>query len=293
MKNYETLGDYQSHEPCENGLKLFAAGATAEVIFYARDICRILIYRSGRRPDLFSYAVVAKPEAVDFALTEDDVRFSLVTDQFELRIEKFPIRFAFYTRDGDPVNADHPSFGTYWLDGETTTCKQLQENERFLGLGGKTGNLDRAGSAYTHWNTDYFGYPTGADPLYTTFPFYMGLHNGLVYGIFLDSPGRTTFNFGASNDRFAYFTAEAGPMNYYFIFGDSPAAVIRAFTALVGRPSLPPLWSLGYHQSRYSYYPAHEVRAVARAFRERDIPADVLYLDIHYMDNFKVFTWDK
>jgi alpha-glucosidase len=54
---------------------------------------------------------------------------------------------------------------------------------------------------------------------------------------------------------------------------------------------LPPRWALGYHQSRYSYYPADVVRRVAREFRERRLPADAIYLDIDYMDGYRVFTW--
>jgi alpha-glucosidase len=56
---------------------------------------------------------------------------------------------------------------------------------------------------------------------------------------------------------------------------------------------LPPLWSLGYQQNRYSYYPETEVMRIAQTLREKKIPADGITLDIHYMDHYKVFTWDK
>ena len=56
---------------------------------------------------------------------------------------------------------------------------------------------------------------------------------------------------------------------------------------------MPPLWALGNHQSRWGYKSEEEVRALAREFRERDIPCDALYLDIDYMDQFRVFTWDS
>ena len=82
-------------------------------------------------------------------------------------------------------------------------------------------------------------------------------------------------------------------MDYYFIHGETIAAILRAFTWLVGRMPLPPLWSLGYQQCRFSYYPDREVISVARQFRDRGIPADVIYLDIHYMDGFRMFTWDR
>ncbi|NJL15778.1 MAG: DUF5110 domain-containing protein, partial [Microscillaceae bacterium] len=68
--------------------------------------------------------------------------------------------------------------------------------------------------------------------------------------------------------------------------------ILKAYTYLTGRMPLPPLWALGYQQCRYSYYPAQELLHLAQNFRERQIPADVLYLDIHYMEKYKVFTWD-
>ncbi|MCA9914835.1 MAG: hypothetical protein KC496_15890, partial [Anaerolineae bacterium] len=62
---------------------------------------------------------------------------------------------------------------------------------------------------------------------------------------------------------------------------------------LTGRITLPPLWSLGYQQCRFSYYPQQTVLDLAGEFRKRGIACDVLYLDIHYMAGFRVFTWDR
>jgi alpha-glucosidase len=56
---------------------------------------------------------------------------------------------------------------------------------------------------------------------------------------------------------------------------------------------MPPRWALGYHQCRYSYNPEARVREIAQEFRDRDIPCDVIWLDIDYMDEYRVFTFDK
>jgi alpha-glucosidase len=179
-----------------------------------------------------------------------------------------------------------------------TTHKRVLPDERFIGLGEKSGGLNRRGVAYQNWNTDAFGYGGSSDPLYGSHPFYIGLHSArsakIIYGIFLDNPYRTYFNFQASNNRFASFGAEDGEMNYYLISrgaNTSVGAVLEDYTHLTGRTELPPLWSLGYHQCRYSYFPDKEVLNVARTLREKQIPADVIWSDIHYMDAYKVFTW--
>ena len=182
--------------------------------------------------------------------------------------------------------------GTSWIGDQVTAYKKLQEGERFIGLGEKTGPLDRKGSGYQNWNTDAYAYNSGTDPLYCSMPFYIGIHHGLQYGIFLDNSHKSFFNFGASNNRFSSFSADAGEMNYYYFYGASVAEVISNYTWLTGRIQLPPRWSIGYQQARYSYYPDTEVLSMARTFREKEIPADVIVLDIHYMEKYKIFTWD-
>ena len=169
----------------------------------------------------------------------------------------------------------------------------MQNGERFIGLGEKTGNLDRKGTGYTNWNTDAFGYAVNLDPIYSTIPFYIGIHHDMNYGIFMDNTYQSDFNFGASNNRFSSFGARGGEMNYYFIYHKHIADIITSYTALTGRMKMPPLWSLGYQQNRYSYYPETEVFRIANTLREKKIPADGITLDIHYMDHYKVFTWDK
>ena len=137
-------------------------------------------------------------------------------------------------------------------------------------------------------------YTPKTDPLYQTFPFFIGLHSGLAYGLFLDNTHKSYFDFGAStNKEMSWFGADGGDMNYYFFGAQSVAAIIKDYTWLTGRMEMPPLWSLGYQQCRWSYKSADELVDIARTFREKHIPADVLYCDIDYMDKYKVFTWDK
>src|SRR3546814_7413795 len=80
----------------------------------------------------------------------------------------------FQNAGGQTINQDETGFGTSWIGDQVTTYKKLQEGERFIGLGEKTGPLDRRGFGYTNWNTDNFGYTSGSDPLYCSIPFYIG-----------------------------------------------------------------------------------------------------------------------
>jgi len=216
-----------------------------------------------------------------------------VTDSLKAVISKKPFAISFFTPDGKLINEDDKGLATSWAGEAVTTYKKMQAGERFVGLGEKTGNLDRQGSGYTNWNSDVYGYTTTQDPLYSSIPFYIGIHHNLNYGIFLDNTFQTDFNFGASNDRFSSFGARGGEMNYYFIYHKHLADIIASYTYLTGRMPLPPLWALGYQQNRYSYYPQDEVLRIAHTLRDKHIPADGITLDIHYMDRYQLFTWNK
>lgn len=88
-----------------------------------------------------------------------------------------------------------------------------------------------------------------------------------------------------------FFGAIGGQIQYYFIPGENIKEVVKNYTALTGRMEMPPLWSLGYQQCRFSYFSQEEVRELVKTFEEKDIPLDVVYLDIDYMDGFRVMTF--
>jgi alpha-glucosidase len=284
-----SLGNLKKLKKTETGLTIETSFGKAQVIVYNAGVVRIRIVKNEFGPD-FSYAVIAEPGKTKFKVLETEGLITLITDSLRLDISTDPVRFKFLTTDNRIINQDD-SFGTNWVGDEVTTYKKLQDGERFIGLGEKTGNLDRRGEAHTNWNTDNPGYQVDDDDLYSSFPFYIGIHHGLSYGIFFDNTYKSLFNFGASNDRFSSFGADAGEMNYYFIFGSNIRQLLNQYTMLTGRIHIPPIWALGFHQSRWSYYPDNEVLNLAQTFREKKIPIDVLHLDIHFMDAYKIFTW--
>ncbi|HEX9513919.1 MAG TPA: TIM-barrel domain-containing protein [Puia sp.] len=301
------VGEIKKVSVRDGRLDIITTHAYVSIQVYSPTIIRVRIANQPLGDD-FSYAVIATPGAADpgsvypaeavglpapglqTVQTPDEIRFH--TDSLNVKITRQPFSISFYTPDDRPINEDEPGLGTSWIGTEVTAYRHLQKGERFIGLGEKTGDLDRKGKAYTNWNSDVFGYSISQDPLYSTIPFYMGIHHGLQYGIFFDNSYQSDFNFGASNDRFSSFSARGGEMNYYFISHSTVADIIKSYTWLTGRMKMPPLWSLGYQQNRYSYYPDTEVFRIAHTLREQHIPADGITLDIHYMDNYKLFTWN-
>lgn len=292
MQN-QTIGAIQDWQSDDYGLQFECLGFSGSIIPSSERMFRIRIQPDGNSTSSQSYAVCTESGEVDFDISERDDCIILTTARARLEIQKSPFRVSLFDDLGNLLSADDESFGTSRIASEVTTYRKLMHGERFLGLGEKVGPVDRRGHAYTNYNSDKFAYSVEEDPLYLSTPFFIGVHKQGVYGLFLDNTFKTRFNFGASTDRFSWFSASNGEMDYYLIAGGTVQDVVKEYSSLTGYMPLPPKWALGFQQCRYSYYPDDEVKTLAQTFRDKDIPADVIYLDIHYMDEYKAFTFDK
>jgi alpha-glucosidase len=294
MKNrkvHTCAGKAVGSEAIPNGWRIIGEYAQLDIVVYTTDVLRFIYRRLEQHPE-HSFATIRESSQVPFEVHESGSAYILKTEDLKVSVSRNNFSVRVENKSGIVLNEDDDALSCGWIGDEVTCYKKVQAGERFIGLGEKNGNLDRRGKAFTNWNTDYFAYPVDGDPLYCSIPFYMGVHSNLSYGIYMDNTHKSVFNFGASNRRFVYFQASDGPMDYFFINGPEASDVLQKYTWLTGSMPLPPLWSLGFQQCRYSYYPDSEVLTLARNFRNRNIPADVVYLDIHYMQDYKVFTWD-
>ncbi len=267
---------------------------TVVVSVLAADLIRVRMVHETSLPPDHSYAV-AKTNwpGVPVEFSGDKAVRIIRTPDVEVRAQLSPFRLAFYDRKGNLISKDADTRGVSW-DGPRVRCwKWMPEDEHYFGLGEKSTPLDKRGRSYVMWNQDPAGFDASSEPLYQSVPFFIALRQGRAYGLFFDNTFRSSFDMGAEDPDMYSFGADGGEMNYYFFAGPTPRQVVARFTELVGRISLPPRWALGYIQSRYSYYPESKVRFIAENFRERGIPCDAIFLDIDYMDGFRIFTWDK
>ena len=182
-------------------------------------------------------------------------------------------------------------------DGQPQLTLRLADNEGIFGLGAATGPLNKRGLIREFWNVDVLGHSSCIHPslrnLYVSIPFALSMREGRAGGLFWDNPARQTWDIGCTESGEFRLRAAAGSVDLYLFLGPTPAEVVARFTELTGRMPLPPRWALGYHQSRYSYASRAELERVAREFRRRKIPCDALHLDIHHMDEHRVFTFGK
>jgi len=168
---------------------------------------------------------------------------------------------------------------------------------RWYGLGEKGGPIERSGRSYESWNTDAYRHTPATDPLYKSIPFLLAsapaLGGRTWLGLLLDNPGRCIFDLGrAKPGRFAWASGH-GCLDAWLLAGPDPAAVLERLAQLCGRPHLPPLWALGYHQSRWGYSSSTEIESLAARFEAESLPLDSIHLDIEHMQGHRAFTWDR
>lgn len=295
---WTTLGGMPA--PVWDGRTLLFHGSqgTLAVTPLSDDIIRV---RFTTKPEFgrdHSYAVVNRDLGAPAVKADIGPGASvLTTASLEVTVQHSPLRISFANSTGEILDADDPGQGISLSGDEFRVTKQLRDDEHVYGFGEKTGRLDKrgwklGGYNYVMWNSDTPAYDSSTDPLYVDIPFFMVTRHGKAHGIFLDNTWRTFFDVGREQPNLLAFGADGGDLDYYFINGPDPKKVVERYTALTGRMPLPPLWSLGYNQCRWSYYPESRVRKLANDFRSKKVPADVIWLDIHYMDNYRPFTWD-
>lgn len=288
-----TVGRIQRWEVDGNKMLIYGENANVAVSFLTGEIIRIRLF-FGEKVDWSSTtAVVMEDRPVPITqITETENELILQSDALRAVVDKASFTFNVFTVDGRPVCEEQ---GMWWdSKGAVAIRKRMDAQSHFYGLGEKTGFLDKRGERYTMWNSDvYAPHVPEIEALYQSIPFLIHYRmGGVPYGIFLDNPGKTVFDMRTANDSYTFQT-ETGDLDYYLIYGSTLKEVVSRYSDLTGKMPLPPKWALGYHQSRYSYMNQEEVLDLARTFRKKRIPCDVIYLDIHYMDEYRVFTWDK
>ena len=171
--------------------------------------------------------------------------------------------------------------------------KHMPPHAHFYALGDKPCDLNLRGRRFEMWGADHYNFHPNSDPLYKSIPFFLCLNEGTQYGIFFDNTMRSYFDFGKERGDRLLFGADGGVMDYYFICGETALGTVELYTRLTGLPPLPPLWSLGYHQSKWSYGSEKIVNELAAELRARRIPCDAIHLDIRHMNQYQALTWDR
>jgi alpha-glucosidase len=320
FRHYHALGDVSRIERTPRGLLLEVGSERFLAEVWRPDILRLALSHAGVFDEQPSFAVCGTPEGqVDFELREEERTITLSTSALSLTIRKQPFSLCARRRDGtllfeDVVEPSGVSHGFRQLNDSFLVQRRIGPEDPIFGLGEKTGASNRRGRRFVLWNTDILSPgvlernrlfeseraqdPKGTtfDPYYTSIPFFYHCRSEpdgvtAAAGFFFDNAYKGHFDFRQRDTFSVHF--DAGHYTEYVFAGPSLREVLEAYTSLTGRMAPPPLWSLGHHQCRWKDYTQSEFLAVGEQYRSRQLPCDSLWLDIDYMEGYRVYTWSK
>jgi alpha-glucosidase len=316
---YRRFERVEAVEETPHGVLASLHGERLRLEVIRADTVRVKISRGGVFDEEPTFAVCVDPlsEATPFTVERDDNAVRVRTDDLVATLWLDPFRLDVHRADGTAVvETAQDSEGRYWayatLNDAFTVRRTCRQEDAVYGLGEKTGHHNRKGRDFTLWNTDVLspdatreftgqwpeGDPRGErtstefDPYYVSIPFFyhQSYPAGTMSGSFVDNGYRGAYEFSRPEEYRIHFAG--GQYTEYIFAGPRMPAILTAYTWLTGRTAPPPLWSLGYHQCRWFDYTQDAVEGIAQRHRDNGIPCDALWLDIEYMDGYRVFTWN-
>lgn len=312
---HEVFGKIKNYEVDGNKVIIKYENIDAIISIISDDIINFFVplFRKERISKAVENIELLKDDELNFDIKEFEGKIQITTNKLIVKVhDEFIVDIydsnetllcSDYREKCDPFKRRYGDYQLAEAEGHSTSrdseykvyvAKNMEEDMYFYGFGEKTGHLNKKGYHYVNWNTDNPA-PHGEtfDRLYQSVPCFIGLKKDNAFGIFFDNHFETHFDMGRDNSKYYYFSAVDGNLDYYFIYGPSIKNVVSGYTTLTGTMPMPQKWTLGYQQCRWSYDNEERVMEIAENFRKRDIPCDTIYLDIDYMDGYRVFTWDN
>ncbi|MFB2921393.1 glycoside hydrolase family 31 protein [Aerosakkonema funiforme] len=302
---WTTIGTVRSILHDDRDVWCYCGDTRLAISVLAPNLIRVRLAPNGEFTPHSSWSVALDDKEwpiVPFQFKETASTLEIETEKMRVSIQRNPCRIEFFDKNGRPFACDtEMSMG--WRMGAVAAWKRIEADEHYYGFGERTGFLDKLSEVKTNWTVDALDYGSLTDEMYQAIPFFMALRQdeippssrgglgGVSYGLFFNTTFWSQFDIGAEKPGVLRMETRGGELDYYIIYGPEPAQILDTYTQLTGRMPLPPKWSIGYHQCRWSYESETVVRELANEFRQRNIPCDVIHLDIDYMRGYRVFTW--
>jgi alpha-D-xyloside xylohydrolase len=288
-----TLTAYAVTRPTRRrGDTLNAPLLTLQASALAPDVIKVrLVHFDGEPPprpafELTTSEVDAKTERLDDAAV-------LRAGDLELRVATGDTWSVEFAGGGRRLTGTSPrSTAILTEDGRHYVREQLDlgVDEHVYGLGERFGPLVRNGQVVDIWNADG---GTNSEQAYKNVPFYL---TDQGYGVLVDNPGQVSYEVGSEVVSRVGFSVAGQSLSYVIIYGPTPKEILRKYTALTGRPALPPAWSFGtwLSTSFTTDYDEQTVNSFVDGFAERSLPLSVVHFDCFWMREFhwSDFIWD-
>jgi len=250
-----------------------------EVFMESNDYVRVKITDAVNKRWEVPQSVVARPVVTSKA-TNAKYSFTYTSNPFTFTI----------TRKSDSVVLFQSSESLIFKDQYIQLSTSLDSSSKIFGLGesARTSHAHYSGAKLTLWARDEPSVVKNVN-LYGSYPYYVELLNGKSHGVLLMNSNGMDIEYKSSSLTYKVI---GGIIDLYIFSGSSPAEVSAQYTSVVGRPTMMPYWSLGFHNCRYGYSSVYEVEDIVDNYVAAKIPLDTQWMDIDYMQDYKDFTTD-
>ncbi len=272
-----TIGDLDEFEVTEDALILKSRKAAIRLTPRLDGTVQVDFAPNSVFTDKPSWSVTRTewPDTT-FTVEEEPDVLRMIGPQWQIAIERKPLRLNFQRLDGTPLFGESQSVATSANDNLRTLAFDISSDDAIYGLGEQAADMDvrlmRRGHTYRIENH----HDGGAQLI---FPYWVSRKG---YGVFIDNPGMADLDIGAKSPNTIQYHSEAGELRYYVFVSDSMDGVMDQYTQVTGRPLLAPRWSFGNIQSKFGYKSFQEVDDLIGEFDKRDIPVDGVAFDLDW-----------
>ncbi len=272
-----------------------ASGARLRIESIEPHIMRVWLKPAGEFTRKPSLAMETAPEArAPLKRADSEGKVEVDTGALLIRVDRATLGFVVMADPGTTllggVRIQAPA-----ADGPWTLTQALDPGEHLFGLGQdnhNNGRLDRRGVVRELWE----GQQISSGNVTAEYPVPLLLSSGPgghAYGVFFDNAHRLRFDLGHSRTDQIQLDADGGEIDLYVIDGPRLSDVITRYTSMTGRPSLPPLWALGYWQSKCTYYDWDALDEAYNQLSSRGFPVDVMVIDADWPEVVTDYVWAK
>ena len=232
-------------------------------------------------------------ERLDISAEDTGGEVIVTAGKLTAAVSKFEFKIS-YAYDGRFLTASSPKQLAYMTAPDGAYCRErltTSVGENYYGFGEKFTPFVKNGQVADIWNEDG---GTASEQSYKCVPFCV---SGRGYGVFVNHPERVSFEVCSETVSKLGFSVKGEELRYMIVGGDTLPDVISNYTAVTGRPALPPAWSYGLWLSTsfITDYNEETVTSFIDGMFERDIPLDVFHFDCFWMKEYQWcdFEWDK
>ena len=281
--------DYESHQMDGNSLIVNGSSHKYVLTPWNEQLIKLSVHKAAIMSDS-SYVVTGDQQDITPQVEEMDDRLTFTVGDKKAIIFKSPLSIKW--KLGSQILLKHNSSLINATASGGLFDFETEEQEHFYGTGSRAIPVDRRGYSVDFYNQAHYGYSNGAKNLNIAVPLIVSSKN---YGLYFDNHQRSSLDIATSGNKLRY-SAENGVMEYFFIFGKSQQSILENYSGLTGKQELPPLWSLGYIQSRYGYTDQEQAEEVVSQMQANDFPMDALVLDLYWFgstNDMGDLNWDS